>query len=126
MVAAEDIDQECWTPQLVDLWLRRYRTLVAVVATGTVQAVQFHDEAGGGSVDQHRLIDIKADLDRALTQLTQLDEDPVAAAYIWECYVKGRSTDQVADAESVAQRTVQWRISKGRYRMATILGWYPR
>jgi len=109
---------------MIDLWLRRYRELLVVATTGTVRAIVYDREiVESDAGDPLKLIDIKADIDRALLQLSQLDENPRAAMWIRDCYLDGRSTDRVADSEGCSQSTVQKTIACGRTRMAQILGW---
>ena len=113
-----------WTPQKVHLWLRNWQLLLEASNGGVIRANSYDDDTRGGiTPDPLALVTIKADLDRALLRLRQLDGDPLAAAWIVDCYHAGMSTADIADREQVAQRTVQWRIQRGRSLMAEYLGY---
>lgn len=125
MSAVPEETQPDYPPPVIDVYLSRYREIAAALASGNIRAITYTPDLikRSRNPDPHWLAHTKADLDRALLWLAQLDHDPLAAMYCQDHYVDGISTADLADRDGVAQRTIQGYIQRGRTQLAQRLGW---
>jgi len=125
-MSAERVSVDCeWSPQRVDLWLRNWQLLVEYSNGGIIKAVIYDDDTRGGVVaDPFKLVNIKIELERALTRLYELGQDPKAARWIHACYIEGRPTTEVAQEDGVTPGWVAEVMARGRQAMARTLGWH--
>ena len=82
-----------------------------------------HDVRGGTTPNPLALITIKADLERALLMLQQVDGNAIAAMYIRERYIEGRLPNEIAKEHRVTPGQVGDMTREGRKAIARILGW---
>jgi hypothetical protein len=124
MHAMPDNATHDYSPSRLRVLFRRYREIAAMLDEDC--AIRYTgDVVLGGIGSAHGNVCIKADLDRALLWLRQMDRDPAAAGWIVEHYITGTFTADIAEADGVGQRTVHRRIGQGLRDMAVFLGWRP-